>query len=152
MMTPPVVRSNSVVDWCHALVKPLDSLMDSDWAYIYDQYVTGHLTGQKMVMQAGLNFLFRIAIAPFIIVETARDEGTALYVYNEAEGTTSYVYNEGEGTVIYTYNEAEAIQPASANIIVKIPTIYATQENLDRLAQQVEVLKPVGTTYVIVIY
>ena len=153
MMIPPVVRSNSIVDWGHSLVKPLDSLMDADWAYIYDQYVIGHLTGQKMVMQGGLNFLFRITIAPFIIVETARDEGTTLYAYNEVEATDTFIYNEVEGTTIYLYNEAEAIQPAAADIIVKIPSIYSTPvENLDRLEQQVEILKPVGTTYKVVIY
>lgn len=152
MMTPPVVRSNSIVDWEHALVQPLDSLMDSDWAYIYDQYVVGHLTGQKMVMQEGLNFLFRITIAPFIIVETSRNEGVTLYVFNDGEGTIEYLFNEGEGTTIYVLNEAEAVQPGGADIIVKMPTIYATLENIAKLEQQVEVLKPAGPTYIVVIY
>ena len=153
MMTPPLVRSISMVDWLHSLVVSLDSRMDLDWVFIYDQYVLGHLTGQKMVMQEGLNALFKIPnTSPPIIIETARNEGTTLYVFNEGEGTTTYVYNEGEGTTMYVLNEAEAIQPLSTDIIVKMPSAYASQQNLDKLAQQVEILKPVGMTYQIVIY
>ena len=106
----------------------------------------------KELVEEGLNFLFRITVSPFIIVETARNEGVTLYVYNEAEGTTSYVFNKAEGTTIYVLNKAEATQPSGADIIVKMPTVYASLENLDKLAQQVELLKPVGTTYVIVTY
>jgi hypothetical protein len=153
MMTPPVVRSLSMVDWLHALISPLDSLMSSDWIFIYDQYILGHLTSQKMVMQAGLNALFKIPEAePQVIVETFRDEGTTLYVFNEAEGSTSYVFNDAEGTTIYVLNEAEATQPLSTHIIVKLPTAYDSEQNQNKLAQQIEILKPVGRTYQIVVY
>jgi len=152
MLLPPLLRSTTMVDWIHSLVKPLDSILDLDWRFIYDEYIKGFLTGQKIVFQEGLNFLFRIETAPFILVETARDEGTTLYAFNEAEGTVTFVYNEAELTDIYVLNEAEAVQPAGVNIIVKMPNTYATQENLDRLEQQVKVIKPAGTTYKIVTY
>ncbi len=153
MMTPPVVRSLSMVDWLHALIVPLDSRMDLDWVYIYDQYVLGHLTGQKMVMQGGLNALFKIpATSPPIIVQTVRNEDVTLYVFNEGEGTTTFIYNEAEGTTMYVLNEAEATQPLATDIIVKMPSAYGSEQNLDKLDQQIEILKPVGTTYDVVTY
>jgi len=152
MLLPPILRSTTMVDWLHSLVTPLDTLLDTDWTFIYDQYIKGYLTGQKIVMQEGLNFLFKIESAPFILVETARDEGTTLYVYNEAELTTSFVYNEAELTDVYILNEAEATQPAGANIIVKIPNVYATTDNSNKLEQQVKLIKPAGVTYKIVTY
>ena len=152
MLLPPILRSISVVDWLSSLVKPLDTVMDDDWDYIYSQYIKGHLTGQKMVMQEGLNFLFGITISPFIIVETSKNEGTTLYAFNEAEGTTSYIYNEAEGTTVYVLNESEAVQPGGTDFIVKMPTVYASPENVNRLIQQVDILKVVGTTYQIITY
>jgi len=152
MLLPPKIRSLTMVDWMHSLVYPLDTLLDQDWRYMYDQYIKGHLTGQKMVMQEGLNFLFRIVGSPFILVETFRNEGVTVYMYNEAELTTTFIYNEAELTPIYMLNESEAQQPGSTDFIVKMPTIYATQENLDKLESQVDVLKPVGRTYKIITY
>ena len=156
MMLPPVVRRLTMVDWLHSLVHPLDTLMTLDWKYIYDQYIKGHLTGQKMVMQEGLNFLFNITAAPWILIETVRREGETAYMYNEAEvASDMYIYNEAElPAVTWILNEAEATPPGgdTVDFIVKIPTQYATQENLDRLDQQVALIKLVGTTYKIVTY
>ena len=153
MMTPPLLRSVSMIDWHHSLVYPLDTLMDDDWVAIYDQYIKGHLTGQKMVMQEGLNFLFKITVAPFILVETFRNEGATIYMYNEVELTDTYIWNESDtGGPVYALNEAEAQQPGSTDFIVKIPTIYATPENRDRLDQQVGIIKLTGRTYRIITY
>lgn len=154
MVTPPLLRSVSIIDWHHSLVYPLDTLMDADWVSIYDQYIKGHLTGQKMVMQEGLNFLFKIFTAPFILVETFRNEGVTIYMFNEIEPTDTYIWNEtgDSGGPTYALNEAEAQQPGSTDFIVKMPTIYATADNLDRLMQQVDIIKLTGRTYRIITY
>lgn len=153
MITPPHLRSVTMIDFGSSLVKPLDEIMDIDWDYIYDQYVKGHLTGQKMVMQEGLNFLFDIPVGSRsnIRVETIRGEGGTTYVHNEIELLETFVYNEAEGTTTYVYNEAED-QSGIYDFIVKIPTVRATAENLDKLARQVDLIKLTGTTYEIITY
>ena len=105
MITPPNLRSVTMIDLGASLVKPLDEVMDADWVYIYDQFVKGHLTGQKMVMQAGLNFLFRITTDPFIIIETIRGQGDTTYMYNEIELFETFMFNEGETEQTYIFNQ-----------------------------------------------
>lgn len=151
MITPPQLRSVTVIDFGASLVKPLDDVMDIDWDYIYDQYIKGHLTGQKMVMQAGLNSLFRVTQSPFIIIETVRGQGGTTYMFNEGELQQTYMFNEVETEKTYMFNEAED-QGTTYDFIVKMPTIYASAENLDKLARQVDILKVTGRTYQIITY
>jgi len=152
MLLPPELRSVFMVDWGFSLVKPLDTVMDNDWVFIYDEYVKAFLTGQKMVMQEGLNFLFKITAAPFIIIETIQNTGATLYMFNEAEPSVSHMYNEAEPVTVYMLNEAESTSPNPYNFLVKIPSVYATTTNLAKLATQVDLLKLTGKTYNIIIY
>lgn len=151
MITPPLLRSVTMIDWGASLVKPLDDVMDLDWNYIYDQYIKGNLTGQKMVMQAGLNSLFRITQDPFILIETVRGQGGTTYMFNEGELQQTYMFNEVETEKTYMFNEAED-QGTTYDFIVKMPTIYASSENIDKLEKQVDIIKLTGRTYQIITY
>ena len=151
MITPPHIRSVTLINFLASLVKPLDDVMSLDWNYIYDQYIKGHLTGQKIVMQEGLNTLFRITTSPYILVETLRGSGGITYMYNEVELGETFMFNEAEGTTTYMFNQTED-QAGVYDFIVKMPTIYATTEGLAKLDSQVEILKLTGRTYEIITY
>lgn len=150
MLLPPMLRSTTLVDWLSSLVHPLDEVMDLDWDYIYDQYIKGHLTGQKMVMQAGLNALFRIEIAPFILVETVREDIGTTYMYNKGELFKTYMYNKAEASTEYMTNKTEG--GGEFDFIVKLPNIYASDENKAKLEQQVNIIKLTGKTFDIITY
>ena len=152
MILPPMLRSGTVIDFLASLVQPLQSLMEADWRYIYSEYIKSYLTGQVIVMQAGLNYLFNITVAPYILIETVRGEGAHTYMYNEAEVDVLDIYNEDETFTTYVLNTAEGTSPEGYDFIVKLPVVVSTPENFARLRAQVDLIKATGTTYTVITY
>jgi hypothetical protein len=97
-MLPPSVRMANMIDWFASLVSPIQTGSDNIDLFEIDIRRRMKYNGQIMVLQASLNEIFGITVAPFIRVETNLDAAAIpAFFYNEPEGIpTSYFYNASE--------------------------------------------------------
>jgi len=153
MLLPPMLRSTTMVDFLGSLLSPLTSLLLTDKDTITEIAIRAQWTGQKMVMQEALNYVFGITVAPFIIIETVQSGNVTLYAFDSEEDTdVEYVWKDGGVSTAYAYSEGEADTPLGYDFLVKMPVGIATAENLALLAQQVDLIKVAGKTYSIITY
>jgi len=152
---PPEIRGQSFIDFIDSLLVAIQTNMDTMFAFETDIMKRAKINAQKMVLQAALNDIFGVVIAPFIIIETALPGAAEnVYTINEGEGapTVLYSYNESEFTSdpIFLFNEAEAV--SAFDFVVKIPVGIWTAELERQVKSEVNLYKLAGTKFNIITY
>lgn len=151
MLLPPIMRSETLIDFLSSLTAPLTSLASDTKPYYDEQLLIAQTTSQKMVMQQALNDLFGITASPFIYIVFNRDIEVTSFVFPEGEGIVLYVWPDGDDLVTYVLTEAEAAALTGVNFTVYIPNALGT-EGEDRIIEIVNNLKVPGTKFTTVLY
>jgi hypothetical protein len=152
-LLPPVLRSESVIDYITALLSGLKT--NSDLFSIFEDATldAARYNGQKIVLQAALNNIFGITSAPYIIV---RNNGTASgvgYVFEEASANFSYAYGEAEAFKEYQlYAFESTFVGDDSSFTVKIPIGIYTAELDRQIKAQVTKYKLVGKSFNTITY
>lgn len=145
---PPEVRGSSWIDLLYSLLYPLHELLQSNVNFESDVLMRLKYNGQKIKLQAALNEIFGITIAPFIYIETRRTFiGTSALILDESEvGETSIVTDETEpGTMLVIDESEETIQ--DFDFIVYVPLSIAVGDVLDQVRAEVQVYKIAGVNF-----
>jgi hypothetical protein len=148
----PIYRSVSLSALVQSLVHPMDDLVpDAKDKFVY-QRNRARFTGQKIVMQAALNFLNNITAAPFILVTTVRTQNDTIYLYDESNATQSFIYDETDLNITYFRDESESFAPGTFDFIVWIPAVRYTAELEEKVKAEVENMKLPGKKFNIIQY
>ena len=149
----PVLRGSSHIDWLYSLVYPLETALTIDSTFETSVLDNIRYNGQKMVLQGGLNEIFGIAVAPFILIETRQTfNGLPALVLDQVEiGETSIVLDNTEGDTMLILDESEET-PFDEDFVVKIPIGIYTPALEAQVDSQVIKYKVAGTTYRIETY
>lgn len=151
MLLPPIMRSDTLIDFLSSLTAPLTTVATSTKPFYDEQLIIAQATSQKMVMQQVLNDLFGITASPFIYIDFNRDIEVTSYVFPEGEGIILYVWPEGDDLVTYVLTEAEAAALSGVNFTVYIPNALGT-EGEDRIIEIVNNLKAPGVKFDTTLY
>jgi len=150
---PPVLRETSFVSYLYSLVSPVESKINSDVAFEAKIRDESRYNGQKILMQAGLNEIFGIAISPFILVETNRSVVGAGLIVDESELIDpALIMDEGEGLDTFLVLDESEDSGFSERLRVKIPVSLSTPDFDNRVEAEMLRLKSVGVTYTIETY
>lgn len=141
----------SIKEFLAALLFPLQSLTTSMDSFDTLIKKTAKFNGQKMVLEAALNYLFYITTDPKIKVENAFADGDQIYFYNNPEITKQYFFNDAELDPLYLYNSAE-LTLQTYDFIVLIPTSLHTAELERRVQSETTLIKLAGTRFIIQTY
>jgi hypothetical protein len=152
-MLPPAVRHFSLLNFLGSLVKPLQT--KNDELVLFEAAIRKRLkyNGQVMVLEASLNEIFDITIAPFIKVETNLDPGsTPDFFYGVADATPTFTaYGIADGVANYIISD-----PNGSNTIVSfrvlVPVAIDTQALRDNITTEVNLYKIAGKTFEIITY
>lgn len=150
-LLPPILRSGTMSDFLSALVHPLQTDIDVNAFFDSDIRTKAKINGQIMVLAAGLNYIFGVTVAPFILISTYLNP-TRLFSRNEIEIYAPF-YSSNESILIppsYSFNEADTV--VETNFIVKIPIgIYSTDVN-NQCRNYVNIFKLAGKNFTIQTY
>jgi hypothetical protein len=150
-LLPVFKRSTSIIDYLTAMIDSVDVKSAEMSTFETDIRKRAKFNSQIIVLQAALNNIFGVTVAPWILIETKTGVANLVYIYNEAEGRPpTYIYNEAEGNTVYIYNDAEIT--TSVNFIVKIPIGIHTAELERRVKNEVNTYKLAGRTFTITTY
>lgn len=140
-----------LVDFLSALLSPLQT--NTGLLKTFETQVTKEATwnGRKMVLQAALNDLFGITVAPFIIVEMNRSIGTHLFFYRTSEASPVYFRRTSENDPVYFFRLSE-VGSADTDFTVKIPIGIWTTELERRVRAYTNLYKLVGPSFTIITY
>lgn len=146
-----IPNGTQLVDFLSALLSPLQT--NTDLLKTFEAQVSKEATwnGRKMVLQAALNDLFGITVAPFIIVETNRSIGSILYFFRRSESKPVYFSRRSENKPQYFFLASESIA-ANYDFKVKIPSGIYTSELDRRIKAYTNLYKLVGPSFITVTY
>lgn len=142
---PPDVRSDQMINFVTALLKPLAQDSIEMTAFDLDQRTRVKFNGQKIVLQAALNYLYGVVTEPPIYILTTTGTGATAYVNNLSEADPGYVYNASETTPGYVYNKSEA--QTAIDFVVYVPASIYSAELERRITASVQLIKVGGVDF-----
>lgn len=107
--------------------------------------------GRKMVLQAALNDIFGITMAPFILVETNQSLGTNTFFYRDSELSPVFFSRTTENDPVFFYRSSELV-PVDYDFIVHIPSGIDTVELERQIKAQTNLYKLAGPKFIIDTY
>jgi len=148
-LSPPELRSGSLMSWFASLVNPLQTLIDTvAKPFETDVKKRAKFNAQIMVLAAALNNILAVT---GIRVVTNQSLAYNTFVFNESEGIDVYSYNESETqSPIFTFNEAEPVD--AYDFTIQIPSGIYTTEVGRRIRAEVTTYKLAGKSFNIVTY
>lgn len=149
-MLPPALRSTSLIDFLTSLVSPIQTATDIVEPFEVETRKRLKYQGQVMVLQASLNEIFGITVAPFIRVVTNVDAaGIPAFFYNPSEGIeTSIFYNESEIPETTYFLPQPGEGDTTPTFRVLIPSgIYTTELN-EKVISETQLYKIAGKLFV----
>jgi hypothetical protein len=150
-LLPSFKRSTSLTDFITALLEGLNLKAQEWFAFDLDVRKRSKFNSQVIVLQAALNNVFGISLAPFILVETVASFGQSVFIYNSAEGfLPTYIYDQSESNTVYFYNSSEITTGWA--FIVKIPIGIYTSELDRQVSAEVRTYKLAGISFSIETY
>lgn len=145
-LLPWFKRLTNLIDYITSLLEPLKTKAAEWVTFDNDIRKRAKFNGQAMVLAAGLNDIFGVTVAPFILVETVNNVGLTTFIYNDNEDIT-YFYNntEPEGAT-FIYNQSEII--LDYDFVVSIPAGIYTAELDARITAEVKTYKLAGKKFI----
>ena len=137
-------------DFLSALLSPLQTSTDSLKTFETLVNKEAVWNGRKMVLQAALNDLFGITVAPFIIIVPNQNLTGNLYFSEPSELTPVYFGEVSENDPVY-FGEPSEIT-SDFDFTVKIPVGIATPEVQRRVKAYVNLYKLAGPSFNIITY
>ena len=110
-----------------SLLEPLQTVTDGMLAFETQEVKRSKWNGQKILLQAALNDLFGITVAPFIYIETNQDPARNTYFYEASELVAVYFSEESEDAPIFLFESSE-LPAADYDFTVFIPSGIHTAE------------------------
>jgi hypothetical protein len=148
MASDILVKRNGtgIKDFLAALVKPLQT--NTDLLDDFEAQETKRATwnGQKIVLEAALNDLFGITVAPFIYIEMNRSVATNTYFYQPSEFIPVYFSQPSENDPVYLSQESE-LSAVDYDFTVFIPVGIHTAELERRVRAETNLYKVVGPNF-----
>jgi hypothetical protein len=141
----------TVVKFITALLEPLQTLSTGMKTFETEQLKRAKWNGQKIVLQAALNDLFGITMAPFILIETNQSPGQNTYFYEESESVPVYFHEEIEGDPVYFFESSE-LPVIDYDFKVLIPVGIWTTELERRVKASTYLYKLAGPKFIIETY
>lgn len=152
-LLPPDQRGSNLIDFLESLVIGLDTRAVEFLAFETDVRKRAVWSGQKIVLQAALNDILGIIIAPFIIVVPNQNTQFAQFFRNFSEPTStkfSRNFSEISPTPIFLFNFSE-ISASGTDFTVEIPAVHHTQEVENQIEGEVKKIKLAGKLFNIVV-
>jgi hypothetical protein len=143
--------SSSLKEFMFSLASPLQDSLDDMSVFEADTIERTKYNGQKIILQAAVNKIFGITVAPFIIVETNNDPAVALYFYQPSELSPVFFSQPTEGDPVYFFQPGE-IPAAYYDFLVKIPVGIWTSELERQVGAQTSLYKLAGKVFKIITY
>lgn len=150
---PPDKRATVQKAWQTALLAPEQTLHDDIFkTYRPDVLGRAKQNGQKIVMEDVLNSVFAVPGPDFIFIDNTGDDISPVIFFNQSEGYPPvYFYNQSEGQPpVYFNNESESV--LNSNFKVYVPAATYSAYGVDRIAAEVDRLRPYSTQYTIISY
>lgn len=146
---PPVLRNSELVDYLYSLLIPIESRLIDDTAFEAENRDETRYNGQKIVLQAGINEIMGVTIAPFIIIVPRKTFlGIAPLILNESEvDETARIVNETESeeTMLIINNSEETV--FDEDFVVEIPASLSTSAFDERVDAKITRMKAIGLTH-----
>lgn len=133
-------------DFLAALVKPLQTNTDLLDDFEAEQTKRATWNGQKIVLEAALNDIFGVTVAPFIYIEMNRDITTNVFFYQPSEAIPVYFSQPSENDPVYLSQPSE-LSAIDYDFTVFIPTGIHTAELERQLIAQTKLYKIVGPSF-----
>lgn len=152
---PPVLRTDSVLQWLDTLTKPLDQdnvTFNSDQDSIADRMKH---TGQKLMMEHYINTNLDLSGHCYFSDETIQD---VFYIYTDTESPLSinYLYTDaetGQTNQMYFYTDEEVDNSTySAFRVVMYKPDYDKEDTRNAISYWVNYYKAAGKTFTIYYY
>lgn len=141
----------SLKNFLSSLVFPLQSLTTEMNTFEAEAKKRAKLNGQKMILEAGLNNIFGITVAPFIKIENESNDADGTAFFNNAELSPVYFSNSAENDPVYFLNSAE-VSSTTYDFKVLIPIGIYTTELERRVKSETNIFKVAGTRFIIETY
>lgn len=140
-----------VKNYISALLKPLQTNTDSLKTFEAENTKRSKFNGQKIVLQAALNNIFGITIAPFIIVEINRATGSNIHFFESAELSPVYFSEPAESDPVYFYEGSE-LTAGEYEFKILIPVGIHTAELERRVKAETNLYKLAGAAFIVETY
>lgn len=134
-----------------SLLEPLQTMTNGMKAFEAQEVKRAQWNGRKMVLQAALNDIFSIEVAPFILIETNQDLGTNLYFYEPSESIPVYFSEPSEIDPVYFFEPSE-VSATDYDFKVLIPIGIWTVELERQVRAQTMLYKLAGPKFIIETY
>lgn len=150
---PPDKRAPVQKAWQTALLTPEQTLHDDIFkTYRPDVLARAKQNGQKIIMESVLNEVFGVTGPSLIYIDNTGDDISPVIFFNKSEGYPPvYFYNQSEGQPpVYFNNKSESL--TNTNFKVYVPAATYAAYGIDRIAAEVDRLRPYSTNYTIISY
>ncbi len=147
-LTPPFLRTGSVVKYTESLVFPIQFLADRDDKTFDLEVTRSNYNGGKLLMQTVLNIELALPNNTIVVV-TVDDSGVGFYVGNEVETPDKFFGNKLESGTEYIANESETSVPVGHDFKIQVPTAHNTTDNIALINHLTKRMKVAGRNYII---
>ena len=144
---PPVLRNSELVDYLYSLLIPIESRIIGDATFEAESRDETRYNGQKIVLQAGINEIMLVTVAPFIIIVPRQSFiGIPAVLFNESEvQETARIRSEPSVTmVVINVSEETAFDE---DFVVEIPAALSTPAFDEKVDAKIERMKVIGLTH-----
>lgn len=146
-----VKNGTGIKDFLSSCVEPLQTKTDELSTFETQIRKEARWNGQKMILQAALNDIFGIVIAPFIIIEMNQSIATNTWFFQPSELIAVYFSQPTENDPVYL-NQSSELSSSDYDFTVYIPVGIYTAEVERRVRALTTLYKIVGPSFNIETY